>query len=233
MSTEFRHEYKYLCSHSQSVILKSRLDALMKHDSHIVGDGSYLIRSIYFDDPYDSCFYDNEDGADPRAKYRLRIYNCDDSFISLERKAKMRSMTHKDAVRVTREQAMCFMRGHVPAVTDDMPTLLKRMLSDMTERAMHPAVIVQYVRLPYVEKSGNTRVTLDTQIASSQAFDRFFEKDIPLRKILPENKCLLEVKWDQFLPSYIYDTLQLEQMQWTAFSKYYLCRNYNLGGISL
>ena len=233
MGTDFRHEYKYLCSFGQSVVLRHRLDCLMKKDSHTVGDGSYLIRSIYFDDPYDECFFDNEDGTDPRAKYRLRIYNCDDSFIALERKAKKNTMTHKDAARVTKDMALLMMRGEIPPVTDDMPQILKRMLTDMRQRAMKPAVIGQYLRVPYVEKAGNVRVTLDTDIASSQAIDRFFEKDIPLRKILPENRCLLEVKWDSFFPTHLYSMLQLEQMQWTAFSKYYLCRKYNTGGFSL
>ncbi len=213
--------------------MKSRLNVIMKPDSHTVGDGSYLIRSVYFDDPDDSSFYDTEDGTDPRAKYRLRAYNCDDSFIVLERKAKKRTMTHKDSERLTRDQAEMLLRGKIPAPDDTMTLTLRRMLSEMTEKAMKPSVIVQYKRLPYIERIGNVRVTLDTEIASSFAFDRFFKKDIPLRKIMPTNGCLLEVKWDQLLPDHIYDTLGLGQLQWSTFSKYYLCRKYNIGGLSV
>lgn len=35
---------------------------------------------------------------------------------------------------------------------------------------------------------------------------------------------LLEVKYDELLPDYIYEALQLGNMRQTTFSKYYLCR---------
>jgi hypothetical protein len=39
---------------------------------------------------------------------------------------------------------------------------------------------------------------------------------------------LMEVKFDEFLPDYIYRALMLDNLQQTAFSKYYLCRKYSL-----
>ena len=74
MGTEFRHEYKYLCTYSQLVLLRKRLESLLARDIHAGPEGTYLIRSVYFDDPNNSCYYENEDGVDPRSKYRLRIY---------------------------------------------------------------------------------------------------------------------------------------------------------------
>ena len=58
-----------------------------------------------------------------------------------------------------------------------------------------------------------------------QAVDRFFEPDIPLRPILQTGRGVLEVKWDELLPSWLYASLQLDGLQWTNFSKYYLCRS--------
>ena len=37
---------------------------------------------------------------------------------------------------------------------------------------------------------------------------------------------LVEVKFDEFLPDWIYRTLQMDNMTQTAFSKYCLCRKY-------
>ena len=234
MAAPFRHEYKYLCSNTQLRIQQGRLEALLRPDPHAGPDGRYAIRSVYFDDPEDSCLRENEDGADPRAKYRLRIYNGSDSRISLERKAKLRGMTHKDAVLVDRKTADALLAGHIPFPAGEESPLLRRMLTDMTLRVLRPRVIVQYIRTPFVLAAGNVRITLDEHIASSQAVDRFFEPDYPLRPVLPTGQGVLEVKWDQLLPSWVYQSLQLENLNWTAFSKYDLCRKYNtMGGIDL
>lgn len=230
MKAEFRHEYKYICNRDQLILERKRLEPLMRPDPHAGPKGSYLIRSLYFDTPDNACYYENEDGVDPRAKYRMRIYNCLDSPITLERKAKCRGMTHKDACILTRQQAQRLMAGFIPPLEAGMNPLLRKMLTDMRLHLMRPAVIVQYERVPFIHPIGNVRITLDQDIASSQAFDRFFSPDIPLRQVLPDQQDILEVKWDQFLPSYIYDQLQLEGLQWTSFSKYYLCRRYNTHG---
>lgn len=234
MSATFRHEYKYLCTPSQLGIERRRLETLLKPDPHAGPDGRYDVRSVYFDDPDDTCLLENEGGSDPRAKYRLRIYNGSDARISLERKAKVRGMTHKDAVLVDRKLADALLAGRIPFPAPEDSPLLRRMLTDLRLRTMRPKVIVQYIRTPFVLDVGNVRITLDEHISSSQAVDRFFETDYPVRPVLPTGQGVLEVKWDQLLPSWVYGSLQLEGLQWTAFSKYYLCRKYNtMGGAAL
>lgn len=230
MGTEFRHEYKYICTPTQFAVQRARLERLLMPDRHARADGTYLIRSVYFDTPDNACYYENEDGSDPRSKYRIRIYNSNDERISLERKAKCRGMTHKDSAVISREMCVQMLSGSIPLLSDDMPPILRRMLTDMRLRAMIPAVIVQYERRPFIHPVGNVRVTLDTSISSSQCFDRFFDPHMPARQIMANGAGVLEVKWDQFLPSYIKEQLQLEGLQWTSFSKYYLCRKYNNHG---
>ncbi len=230
MPTDFRHEYKYLCSLDQLTLERCRLQALMKPDSHVGPDGRYLIRSVYFDDLDSGCYWENEDGSDPRAKYRLRIYNCNGGRISLERKAKVRGMTHKDAAQVSRADAETLLSGRIPFPQAQHPPMLRRMLTDMTLRTLRPATIVQYVRTPFVSAFGNVRVTLDEQISSSQAVSRFFDPNLPLRQVLANRQGVLEVKWDELLPDYLYHALSLEQLQWSGFSKYYLCRRFNTNG---
>jgi SPX domain protein involved in polyphosphate accumulation len=233
MATEFRHEYKYICSASQLTVQEKRLERLLSPDKHAGARGTYLIRSVYFDTPDNACYYENEDGVDPRSKYRIRIYNCSDKRITLERKVKCRGMTHKDSGRLSREMCEMMLRGKIPDVTDDMSPALAYMLTDMKLEAMRPAVIVQYERRAFTHSSGNVRVTLDFRISSSQSFDRFFDPEMPARQILANGSGVLEVKWDQFIPSYIKDQLQTEGLQWTSFSKYYLCRKYNNHGGAL
>ncbi|MBQ2895133.1 MAG: VTC domain-containing protein, partial [Oscillospiraceae bacterium] len=65
---KYRHEYKYVCRESTLAIVEGRLCSLMRPDPHAGEAGTYQVRSLYFDDPYGSCFLENENGTDPREK---------------------------------------------------------------------------------------------------------------------------------------------------------------------
>ena len=60
---KYRHEYKYVCNSMQSTVLKTRASGIMKRDIHAGANGYYRIRSLYFDDMEDTCYYENESGV--------------------------------------------------------------------------------------------------------------------------------------------------------------------------
>lgn len=224
----FRHEFKYLCTETQLKMLQSRLRGIMKPDPHAGEDGSYRIRSLYFDDLHDRCYYENENGVCPREKYRVRIYNGQADLIHLERKRKIRGMTQKEACRLSKEQYEMLISGDPPGkLFEKTPELMQELLTLMETRLMRPKVIVEYDRCPFVYRDGNVRVTFDSNISSSAKTEHFLEERVYGRGILPVGMELLEVKYDAFLPDHLYRILQLEHMRVTTFSKYYLCRKYN------
>jgi hypothetical protein len=198
----------------------------MPVDSHAKASGDYNIRSLYFDDYNNRCFYENENNS--HAKFRIRIYNQSSEKISLELKQKYRDKVLKTACPLTMNQATQLMNGRYPADISEQPQLLQRLSFEMMSHLMKPVIIVEYERIPYIYKNGNVRVTFDTVISSSNTISRFFEKIIPKRPVLPAGMHLLEVKFDEYLPDLIYRGLQLENLQQTAFSKYYLSRKYTL-----
>ena len=67
----FRNEWKYLISTSEKELLKLRMKHFLKLDPH-AGTGSYMIRSLYFDDYWNSAFEEKEAGVLMRKKYRIR-----------------------------------------------------------------------------------------------------------------------------------------------------------------
>lgn len=227
---QYRHEYKYLIDAMQKEVLGIRAQGVLERDKHVEENGEYLIRSLYFDSPEDTCFYENENGDDPREKYRIRFYNCDTSAIRLECKAKMRGMTRKTSCPVTVEQCRHFMAGGIPEPDAEISPKQAAMFYEMRRRCLRPVVIVQYTRAPYVYTAGNVRVTFDDGISSSNDIAGFLEQEIALRSVLPAGRSILEVKWDELLPSHIKGQLMLDTLQWTSFSKYYLCRKYNCYG---
>lgn len=80
---KFRHELKYLINQGDALLLKQRLGVALKRDIH-AQNGVYSIRSLYFDDYWDTAYNDKTGGFDDRKKFRIRLYDLDDSFIRLE-----------------------------------------------------------------------------------------------------------------------------------------------------
>ena len=228
---DYRNEIKYLVSETQLALLENRIRNLIQPDRHAGADGTYQIRSLYFDDFENTYYRENEMGTDPREKFRIRIYNGDPGRISLELKKKQHGMTQKLSCLLTEEQCRELMAGRPLPADPSYPPVLQKMNLLMKTRLLKPKVIVEYDRTPFVEKLGNTRVTLDRNIRSSNAAASFLEKRVPARPIMPAGKQILEVKYDEFLPDYLYRNLQLSHLRQTTFSKYYLCRRYSLSGI--
>ncbi len=223
---KYRHELKYQVTDGEIQMLKMRIQHLLPLDSHVAQTGSYRIRSLYFDDYDDRCMKENENGTDPREKFRIRIYNGSAAKISLECKRKERGKTHKTSCPLTVEQTRLLMAGKVLPDIGQQPPLLRKLTLQMMTRQMRPKVIVEYDRIPYVYKNGNVRITLDTNITSSSAVETFLDPCISGRPVLPVGQQLLEVKYDEYLPDFIYRSLMLPNLRQTAFSKYYICRKY-------
>jgi len=230
-AVKYRHEDKYLCDGVQNAILKARAAAVLRPDSHIFPEGGYYrVRSLYFDSMQDNCYYENENGIGEREKYRIRVYNADAAHILLEKKSKMRQMTLKQSCRIDETMCRALMAGKRIRILPQMPAVQRELLMEMQKKALRPVVIVEYVRYPFVEANGNVRITFDEDIASSNDVDGFLSDRILLRPVMPKGMTVLEVKWDEFLPGYIKHHIQLESLQWSSFSKYYLCRKYNAYG---
>lgn len=224
----YRHELKYLISQGQLTLLHTRLDGLLSRDSHIGPNGKYTITSLYFDDCYNRCYWENENGTDPREKFRIRIYNHSTDRIMLECKRKQQGMTLKTACPMTRAQVEAILLGQIPADTVHQPPLLQKLVCQMLTRQLHPVVIVEYERIPFIYQNGNVRITLDTNISSSAEVKKFLTGGFTKRPVMPVGQQLLEVKYDAFLPDFIYRAAQLENLSQTAYSKFYLCRKYSL-----
>lgn len=227
---DYRHELKYVVTADQLALLESRIRGLIPLDPHVGEEGMYRIRSLYFDDSYNSCYLENEIGTDPREKFRIRIYNEDSGRISLELKRKEHGMTQKFSCLLSIEQCRELMAGRLLPMKEEDPPVLRKLNLLMRTRLLRPKVIVEYDRVPYAAHLGNTRITLDQNMASSDELSRFLEPKLRRRPIMAVGQQILEVKYDEFLPDYLYRNLQLHNLRQTAFSKYYLCRRYGLLG---
>ena len=70
---KYRHELKYLINEIEAIELSNVLKYIMKPDEH-ADNGVYNIRSLYFDDIYQSAYNEKLDGVEERKKYRIHRY---------------------------------------------------------------------------------------------------------------------------------------------------------------
>ncbi|MBR5513625.1 MAG: polyphosphate polymerase domain-containing protein [Ruminococcus sp.] len=221
---DFRHEWKHEINYSDMVVLRQRLKAVMKPDENAV-DGKYFIRSLYFDNISDKALREKIDGVNCREKFRIRYYNGDTSLIHLEKKSKINGLGNKQSAVLSAEEAQKIVDGSLDWMADCDRPLVQELYSKMKSQGLRPKTIVDYTREPFVFSAGNVRVTLDYDIRTGLYCTDFLNPHcitIPAGNV----PIILEVKWDEFLPSVIRDIVQLESRRTAAFSKYAVCRIY-------
>lgn len=219
----YRVENKYCCEEKDLFLLQKRIGIILPSDSHEHDADGYSVTSLYFDDLNDTCFQDTLDGNEIRSKYRIRIYNDSLRRIQLEVKQKRDSRIYKKSKTISEEEMHRLINGRcidASALASDPAALFNIAICT---RGLRPRVIVKYERKAYVFKPGNTRITFDRHVRASNRVNSFGTDSIyydPIREV----DSVLEVKYDEFIPDFILQMLELGKMQQTSYSKYQLCR---------
>ncbi len=224
MATNFRHEWKHVLTYADLLTLRHRLGAVMERDPHAI-DGKYHIRSLYFDNPDDKALREKIDGVNIREKFRIRLYNRDTSLIKLEKKSKRNGLGTKYSANLTAEEAQKIVDGDLDWMMASDQALVQELYCKMRYQRLEPKTIVDYTREPFIFRPGNVRVTLDYDIRTGQERTDFLDPEVVT---IPAGDApiLVEVKWDEFLPTIIRDAVTLPDRRVGSFSKYAQCRIY-------
>ena len=200
----YRSEWKYCEEEADLLAIKQRLLAVMNYDSHAGQNGNYQIHSIYFDDYKDTCARENIAGERKRFKYRIRYYNNASDKLWLEKKEKINNYCHKRKCPITLKEYWSIINGKpLEIFWDSSENLLKEFCTDIVTRHFVPKVIIDYEREAFQEIISNVRITLDYNISASDDIKQFLNGDYLKIPILEKKKHILEVKFDDVLPSYI------------------------------
>ena len=222
---KYRNEWKYNLTNEDLSLLKSRLSSVMELDPHTPKEGRYIIHSLYFDDYKDTSVYTTDAGLSKRFKWRIRYYGDDLTYIVLERKEKIASRCHKKSCRLTLDEYEIIVNGNITElVYDTEKHLIKELARDMLLYDYQPKVIVDYERIAYVEEITNVRVTFDLKISASYEFEHFLDGNYTKYYLQESNFNILEVKFDDILPSYLRNIIESYNFKQSSFSKYYYCR---------
>ncbi len=229
MALPLRHELKFLIGKRQYLVLRSAQKGVLELDEHAARQGGeYAIRSLYFDTVFNSAYYDKLNGVKDREKYRMRIYNHSGKDIFLECKTKVGNYISKRSVKIPRSLADRLIAADADGLEFTSNGLLRDVFREMRTNLLHPAVIVDYDREPFVHPAEEVRITFDKNLRSGMLSTDIFNPNIPTVPVFDSELMVLEVKYNRMLPQYIADIISFscpEAVQ-TAVSKYTMCRRY-------
>lgn len=223
---KYRHEMKHKIMNADIVTIKSRIVPIMSIDKNASNSGKYLIRSLYFDTPEDKALLDKINGFSTREKFRIRLYNNDTSFIRLEKKIKHNNMTAKISARLSKEEVKKIIENEIEFLKESNDKLLQEFYVKLKCDRLRPKSIVDYYREAYIYSSGNIRVTIDSDIRTAVNTVDIFDTKSQCISLLENNTSVLEVKYDEFIPDFILDLVQINKCSSTAVSKYAISRAY-------
>lgn len=226
MEMQFRHELKYYINTADYLTIQSRLSKFAEKDRNVNEDGTYHVRSLYFETPTDRILSEKINGVNNREKFRIRMYNNDPSFIRLEKKTKVNGFANKLDVSVTQAECEKLLSGDTSWMKKSENALLVELYAKMKYEQLRPKTVVDYVREPFIYKPGNVRVTLDSQIKTGIHAKDMFNPNLPTIRTNGSNVIIMEVKYDNFLPAVIQTMVQVQNRKSTAFSKYAVARMF-------
>ncbi|MBO4266312.1 MAG: polyphosphate polymerase domain-containing protein [Lachnospiraceae bacterium] len=219
----YRHELKYLMNKRDADCCLPILRQFTKNDVH-APQGEYFVRSLYFDDEYRSAYEDKLSGVASRRKYRIRIYDMDDGFISLEKKIKEGSYIRKESAVISRTEYDMIINGETGFLLERDEKVAKEFAIECRMNRLKPEVIVDYMRKPLVCEYGGVRITFDMNIKA--VFDSLdiFETDSAAYNVLEQDLLIMEVKYNEYLPDVFHAILPDTSCQ-IAASKYVMCED--------
>lgn len=225
-ASEPRHELKYFINGGDAHALCLTLRHVLRRDPNGDTNNEYAVRSLYFDDAYDTAYYDKISGVMHRDKYRIRIYKYSDARIYMERKRKMGDKIQKTSVPITKRLAEQIIACDPTGLDKAKNPLIQDLYALIRTRLLHPTVIVDYVREAYTHPAENVRITFDKRLRTALHSTDIFNPKIAVVPPLDDMREILEIKYDSYLPDYIASLLAETPSERSAISKYTLCRRF-------
>lgn len=218
-----RFEYKYPINFHQYSTLSNLLKQVLIEDKHNSSMG-YPIRSLYFESYKDTDFYEKLHGVDNRKKIRLRTYSPSSPMVKLEIKRKVGDNQEKKSLVISREDAMKLINLNYDVLLNYESDTANMFYNIMKFNQVHPVVNIEYKRKAFIHPMNNIRITLDSDIRSSETDFNIFGKTPMLIPAEDYYFSLLEVKYNNFIYKWITDLLKPYCLDRQSYSKYMVSR---------
>lgn len=220
-----RFEFKYFLRPGIRSQLEGELGDFMEVDPFCRErpGRAYRVRSLYFDDPGFSNYYEKIDGLLSRRKFRLRTYDVDGSApCFLELKGRENHFSYKLRSRLdARQRELIEARSWSRLAQEGAGPVFERFVVAACRGRLEPKVVVDYRRRPYVSfRDYRFRATFDDEIRGTER-GILEGEDGRSADVLP-GLTVLEVKFEHALPVWFQRLIGAYELQRVSISKY--CR---------
>jgi len=222
-----RQEIKYYINYLDYINLSKKISNVLQKDLHDSGPNGYKVRSLYFDNKSNKNYFEKISGIESRKKIRIRVYNYCNQTIKMEIKNKKNTTIVKESFLINNEDLTDLSRGNYNCLLKYDNQIAKKLYYEFTKDYYRPVILIDYLREAYYYNINNVRVTFDKKISKNE-FDltEIFRQDLEMLPVIDSRKIILEIKYDNFVPSWIKDLLQVSRFERCAISKYTLSRYF-------
>jgi|SRR3989338_1944240 len=220
-----RKELKFYIPYKEYIVLSNLLKKILVLDKYNKeGQNGYFIRSLYFDTLDNKEFEEKMAGIENRSKYRLRIYDLNDSKVKFEIKRKTNGLIIKETAIITRKDAIELQKRNYEVMLKYNNKVLNKAYKEFKKSQYYPVVIVDYLREAFVFDVNKIRIVFDRFLKSSTLhLDLFGKETFPTQK-LKNALVVMEIKYNNFIPEWLKDLVQVPSAERSAISKYCIGR---------
>jgi len=234
-----RFEFKYLIPNELIEPIRKELLQYMEYDSfaETKPDKKYRVTSLYYDTPHLDNYYQKMAGIKDRRKQRVRVYGEnpeDNPEVYIEIKRRHDAVVVKDRIIARSDNYSDFINNRVDineasSYSQNDKNVLGEFLFGKLRGQMQPVVLVVYDREPMFSRHDHRlRVTFDSNIEAYRA-KGVYKKTGRCYRVLT-NQTVMEIKFNNFMPFWLYNIIQKYHLQRIAFSKY--CNAVDACGLS-
>ena len=146
-------------------------------------------------------------------------------------KEKQGDLQRKRSLLLKREDAVRLCNGDTDVLRKYNSEFAGEMYGRMKQKNYIPKCIVEYDRRAYVVRENDIRITLDGNLRANEINLNLFDENLNLYPVGDINQVTMEVKFNNFILSYVKDVVSLSMQSQTSASKYCSARLATLGVI--
>ena len=225
-----RFEIKCFLAENLAEQVREMASPFVKVDPHAVerSKSQYTVRSLYFDTEALDFYYEKMDGLKIRKKLRVRTYNesaiNSTGFLEIKRRYVNNVLKERYKMSVQQIEELIKTPGKHNLDSNNSTNgkaALSKFIYNLEKQKLVPTALVVYEREPYVSNDDDSiRLTMDFNIRARMNVlmsDLYTNSNL---QTIHQDKCILEFKYDDFMPSWMRKILSQLKIKPQSISKY-------------
>lgn len=227
-----RFELKYIISLMERDKILKEITPFTELDKYIKNNHSYEVRSLYFDSPYGKSYYRKKNGVNIRVKFRIRYYpdffdNIEEDYVYIELKKRVNESFTKKRIKVPLNNVFKIIdnknqeaRNFSRSLSPQDKKVLDEVWFNYNRFHLKPVNFICYKRQAFnTEFVSKFRITFDTNLRVRN-YNFNFHDGGGSYYIKSPNLCIMEIKFNKYIPKWAINMLHRNNMVREKMSKF-------------